>query len=185
MNNTIRVCKPLMKRGIDAKTVLDLRHIKDMKPPPSEENTALMTINLFLETPEGHGLGNEGILHTIQQDDLLIFIKYYDPVSMELYYLGHMFVEKTCRFRMVLNEAKKMAGLGLEDEVVGVKEVQHLPEVICEDLLSKRTVFNNRIIQGDIVIIQKLVRDDDFAYPLVKGFLEFIQSSQKDKSKNA
>lgn len=164
-------------------TVLDLRWFKDKRLPHNQEENALMTINLILETPEGYSPGNDGVLHRIRKNDLLIFVKYYDPVSTELSYLGHLFIKKTSPIRLVLTKAKKMAKLGLKDKVVGVKEVQHLPEIICSDLLPMKRVSNNQIVQGDVIIIQRLVEGHNSPFPTIKGYLESIQAAQKAESR--
>lgn len=117
-NNTVRVSEPLIEDEIDLKTVLDLRHFRDKDFPSNQTKYALLTIVLFLEAPEDTAL-KEGIpgttLHSIQRNELLIFLKYYDPKSKKLFYLGHMFIEKTCTFSVIFEKAKKMAGFDPED----------------------------------------------------------------------
>eukprot|EP00210_Caulerpa_lentillifera_P006759 g6459.t1 len=180
-NNTIRVSKPLTECGTELKTVLDLRHYKEKTLNHFPEKNALMTIKLFLESPSEVALNGRmasGVLHTIQKNELLIFMKYYDPVCRKLSYLGNMFVKKNCPFRLIFKRAKKMAGLKSEEEVIGFEEVKHSPTVVCIELMPEATPDLRQITQGDILIIQKVPSNNQHEFKTVKSFLEFIQNTR-------
>eukprot|EP00210_Caulerpa_lentillifera_P006758 g6458.t1 len=177
-NNTMRVSKPLNEIGSELKTVLDLRHYKEKASNHLPQKNALMTIKLFLESPSESTLSGGmvgGALRAIPRNELLIFMKYYDPVRRKLSYLGHLFVEKDCPFRLIFERAKKMAGLKTEEEVIGFEEVKHSPTVVCTELPPDATPDKSRLIQGDIIIIQKVPSNSQHDFKTVKSFLEFIQ----------
>jgi len=136
-----------------------------------------MTINLFLETPERCSPGNDGILHRIQHDELMIFVKYYDPISMKLSYVGHLFVAKTSSVYSILERAKRMAGLAPEEEIIGFEEVRHKPTILCLAFLPDSTPQADKITNGAIIIIQKRVNISQFAFPFVREFLEHVQNA--------
>lgn len=190
-NGTLRISKPLEMSTVELNTVLDLRHFKEKSLTGSTEKNALMTIKLFLETPDGENL------HPLRGSELLIFVKLYNPKIRKLSYIGHLFVEKTSPFRLILERAKKLAGLVSDADVVGFEEVKYDPSVICSDLspsqtpekvnryqdVSKSVLIQSQFIMGDIIIIQERISDAEildkkYEYPTVKSFLEFIQNSK-------
>lgn len=181
VNDKILVSKPMMKENINVATVLDLRYLKNKGSLPDQEKTALMTFKLFLESSEEASL-NRGISRDTQcliyKKKLLIFLKYYDPDSSALSYLGHMFVENNCSFCVVFEKAKKMAGLAPEKKVIGFKEVKHVPSVVCTRLSPVITPSEAQLIQGDIIIIQKVTRNRHNEYPTIRSFFGFIQNSR-------
>eukprot|EP00210_Caulerpa_lentillifera_P006772 g6471.t1 len=180
-NNTMRVSKPLNEIGSELKTVLDLRHYKEKTLNHFPEKNALMTIKLFLESPSESALNGGmagGALRAIPKNELIIFMKYYDPVCRKLSYLGHMFVEKNCPFRLIFERAKKMAGLKTEEDVICFEEVKHSPTVVCTELPPEATPEKSQLIQGDILIIQKVSGSSQHEFKTVKSFLEFIQNSK-------
>ena len=133
-NGTTRIEKPLETGSVELKTVLDLKAFKERNLPPASEKNALMTVKLFLETPD---IGD--VLRPLQQSELLIFVKHYDPKLRKLAYVGHLFVEKTMQIRTILDKAKKLAGLAQDADVIGVEEVKFNPSVTCAELQPAQT----------------------------------------------
>ena len=132
----MRVEKPLFHLGQhELKTVLDLRHFKEKSSPPAAEKNALMTIKLFLETPEP----SSDSVRALLPSELLVFVKLYEPKLRKLSYVGHLFVEKSRQFRLIFEKARKLAGLPYEVDIVGYEEVKYDPTVMISDLPPSQT----------------------------------------------
>lgn len=127
-NATTRPDSPLMDQR-DIQTVLDLRQHKE-KPYMSVEKHALMTIKLYLEKPDTA----TGTLQALSANDLLLFCKLYDPYERKLTYVGHIFVDKSMRFKDIFTSLKKLVGLNEKDEILAYEEVKFEPAVMCNPL---------------------------------------------------
>lgn len=134
-SNERRVDKALEQADIDIEAVMDLRHIKDKKITESSDKSSLLTVELFLETPEA---GCDA-LRPIVSSEQLIFLKLYKPRLQKLSYVGHLFIETTDQFESIFRKAGDMAGLSSEVKVVGFEEVQSEPSVICKELSLNET----------------------------------------------
>ena len=133
-NGTTRIEKPLETESGKIKTVLDLRAFREGNLPAASQKTALMTVKLFLETPD---LGD--VLRPLQQTELLIFIKHYDPGLGRLSCVGHLFVEKSVEIQRILDKAKTMAGLAQYADVIEFEEVDSYLHITCPSSQPDRT----------------------------------------------
>ena len=133
-NGTMHLDKPLDTSIINVETVLDLRHFKEKTMTPTIEKTALLTIHLYLETPE-----SENALHQLQPNELVLFIKRYDPQSSKLSHVGHLFLDKGEPLSAALKHATSLAGLPPETDITGF-QVKHEPAVVCSDLIPTETL---------------------------------------------
>ena len=131
-NGTNRIDKPLDTANDKIEKVLDLKMHKERLSNQVPDN-ALMTILLFLETPK------QNVLHTLAAKELLIFVKFYDPKNRRLSYVGHLFVDKDLEFSQIFEQAKVLAKLPAEADVVGFEEVKHEPTVDCTELSPTQT----------------------------------------------
>ena len=128
-NGTTRIEKPLETESGEIKTVLDLKAFREKNIPLASQKTALMTVKLFLETPD---VGD--VLRPLQQTEFLIFIKHYDPKLRRLSYVGRLHIKKMMLIRAILEKAKKLAGLPQNADVIGFEEVKFYPHVTCPQL---------------------------------------------------
>ena len=138
-NRTTRIEKPLPSKPGEIKTVLDLVAFKEKNIPPAAQETALMTVKLFLETPD---VGD--VLHPLQQTEFLIFIKHYDPKLRRLSYVGHLYVEKMMLIRSILDKARNLAGLSQNTDIIGFEELKFCPQVSCPQLQPDDTAAKVR-----------------------------------------
>ena len=133
-NGTTRIEKPLEAVSGKIKTVLDLAAFRERHLPPASEKTALMTVKLFLETPD---VGN--VLHSLRQTEILIFIKHYDSRLRRLSYVGHLYVEQSMQIRKILKKAKRLAGIPQNADIIGFEELKFSPQVTCPHLQPDHT----------------------------------------------
>ena len=132
----IRVDKPLEEVDTELNMMMDLRHIKDKQLTEYHEKNALLTTPLFLETSSGDAL------HEKQASELLIFVKRYNPKDNALTYVGHIFAESSAQFATIFQQARDLAGIPAETEIIGFEEVQYDPNVVLKELKSDATPAN-------------------------------------------
>ena len=138
-DGTTRIEKSLETGSGEIKTVLDLAAFRERNLPPASEKTALMTVKLFLGTPD---VGN--LPRPLQQTEFLIFFKQYESKFDKLSYVGHLFVENSMQIRKILDTAKELAGLSQNADIVGVKEEKFYPRVTCTHLQPDYTALQVR-----------------------------------------
>lgn len=94
-----------------------------------------MVINIFLELPRSGAT----TLHEIQPNELLLFIKFYDPLKVALEYAGSLYVGRETYFGTILEEAKALASLHKDLEVTASKIVAVEPSIVICDIFAQST----------------------------------------------
>ena len=138
-NRITRIEKPLETGSGEIKTVLDLAAFRDRILPSAAEKTALMTVKLFLETPD---VGN--VLRSLQETEFLIFIKHFDLKPKRLSYVGCFYVEGTTEIQRILDKAKELAGIPQNVDIIGFKEKKSYPHVTSPHLHPDHTALQVR-----------------------------------------
>lgn len=95
------------------------------------DKNALMTIKLFLETPSENAATSKEIN---QNEKLLLFCKYFDPLKKELSYLGHTFVESNMEMKNIFQKIKKEFNISEDTKLIGYEEIKYDPLVDMNDL---------------------------------------------------
>ncbi|MEW5319855.1 MAG: hypothetical protein WDW38_010976 [Sanguina aurantia] len=89
-NSTERPMRPLTAEEEDS-PLMDLREHREAAI--SSNKHALMDLKLYLETP----VEGETTLLKLGKDDIMVFIKHYDPVTETLRLVGHLILPRTAK----------------------------------------------------------------------------------------
>ncbi|CAI5503766.1 unnamed protein product, partial [Closterium sp. Naga37s-1] len=115
------------------------------------------------------------------KNDILIFLKLYDPVLKTIRYMGHLFVSLDNRPQDVQERIKKMCGLASSQDIQLFEEVKFHPHVMCE-LVGKTATFRaSELMDGDILCVQRALSPEEKAgllCPDVPSFLQHVSTQQ-------
>ncbi|CAI7755295.1 unnamed protein product [Closterium sp. NIES-53] len=94
-------------------------------------------------------------LHERATDDILLFFKFYNPVTETLWYVGRLFVNLWQTPADVRGKINKMCGLAPTDDILLFEEIKFEPSVMCEALDRTVTFKGAELEDGDIVCVQR------------------------------
>ncbi|CAI7812546.1 unnamed protein product [Closterium sp. NIES-53] len=135
-------------------------------------------------------------LHERAKDDILLFFKFYDPVTETLRYVGHLFVKLGQKPGDVRGKINEMCGLPPTEDILMYEEIKFDPSVMCEAMDRKVTFKGGQLEDGDIVCVQRASLPPPTAdgaaegaaaagngggavrYPDVPSFLEYVRNRQ-------
>ncbi|XP_024515070.1 ubiquitin carboxyl-terminal hydrolase 12 [Selaginella moellendorffii] len=115
------------------------------------------------------------------KDEILLFLKFYDPEQTELRYVGKLFVKQGGKPADILEKLNELAGFAANTEVQIFEEIKFEPNVMCEPVDKKLTFKASQLEDGDILCYQKALSPQDegrFRYPDVPSFLEYVRNRQ-------
>ena len=119
------------------KKLLSLYPIRDLTRSGDKESNALFVVNVFLELPRP----GETMLHEIQPKELLLFFKFYDPLKVDLEYVGSLYVGHKTSFRTVIERAKEIARCHKDLQLTASKLVTLEPTVVTCDIFAQSTPY--------------------------------------------
>lgn len=156
------------------KRLISLHGVRDPVRSADKKNKALMVVNVFLELPPP----DSPSLREIQSGEILLFIKFYDPLKVDLEYIGSLYVGRKTYFGSILDRAKRLAKVHKDLEIVASKLITVEPSVVTCDLFAQSTPYQvicciirasklfglqNDLGNGDVIIIQpKMITLKDF-----------------------
>ncbi|XP_019434168.1 PREDICTED: ubiquitin carboxyl-terminal hydrolase 12-like isoform X2 [Lupinus angustifolius] len=170
-NHTYRPNRPLMPVE-EAQSVGQLREVSN-----KVHNAEL---KLFLEVELGLDLRPIAPPEKTK-DDILLFIKLYDPVKEELRYVGRRFVKSTGKPSEIIKMLNEMAGYDPDEEIGLYEEIKFEPNVMCEPIDKKLTFRASQLEDGDIICFQKapaMDSEEHVRYPDVPSYLEYVHNRQ-------
>ncbi|TXG58064.1 hypothetical protein EZV62_015893 [Acer yangbiense] len=173
-NHTYRPNRPLLPQE-EAQTVGQLREVSNKK-----HNAEL---KLFLEVEIGPDLRFIPPPDK-SKEDILLFFKLYDPEKAELRYVGRLFLESSSKPIEIIGKLNQMAGFDPDEEIELYEEIKFEPNVMCEHLDKRASFRISQIQDGDIICFQKispLESEEDYRYPDVPSFLEYVRSDNAPK----
>ncbi|CAI5502911.1 unnamed protein product [Closterium sp. Naga37s-1] len=149
-------------------------------------------LRLFLEgspTPPNRPVAP---LHERAKDDILLFLKFYNPLTETLRYVGRLFVKLGQTPADVRGKINEMCGLSFTDDILLFEEIKFEPSVMCEAMDCTVTFRGGQLEDGDIICVQRakpLAREGAAAgaagsggstvrYPDVPSFLEYVRNRQ-------
>ncbi|XP_058183377.1 ubiquitin C-terminal hydrolase 12-like isoform X4 [Rhododendron vialii] len=167
-NHTYRPNRPLTTQE-EAQSVGQLREVSN------KTNNA--ELKLFLEVEFGQPIPPP----VKSKEEILIFLKCYDPLKEELRYVGRLFVKANGKPAEVLTKLNELAGFATDEEIELFEEIKFEPTVMCEHIDKKLTFRGSQLEDGDIICFQKSTQvesSEQCRYPDVPAFLEYVHNRQ-------
>ncbi|CAI5528448.1 unnamed protein product, partial [Closterium sp. Naga37s-1] len=131
-----------------------------------------MAVHLFLQaTPPSSGRN---------KDDLLLFLKLYDPTHSAIRYAGHLLVKSDSKPADVINRVKKLCGLAANEDVYLFEERNFGMDVECKPV-DASTFEGMELKEAGILCVQKALtaaQKSGLKHPDMPSYLEFVQSQQ-------
>ncbi|CAL8466972.1 g6508 [Coccomyxa elongata] len=169
-NNTLRPAKALSP----SEDELRVTDVKD-GPAMSTRLQQPQTIALFLETP----VPPSTELPPINKSVILLFLKFYDPKTQTLRYIGRIFATKTQRFVDLMPLLLKRAGLPEGTKLCIYEEIKFDPSVMVDLQTPSHSLANAQLEDGDILCLQEEPSEDELEelpYPTVKHYLSWVRN---------
>ncbi|CAD6211570.1 unnamed protein product [Miscanthus lutarioriparius] len=139
----------------------------------SSKKSNACELHLFLEV-----LHPLRVRNMISKDDILVFLKLYDPGQRQLRYVGTLFVKASSRPSCILPKLRTLAGFHAYEEIELYEEIKFEPTLMCERIDINVTFRSSQIENGDIICYQKAANSED-KYPNVELFFKHVLG-QKD-----
>ncbi|KAL5702632.1 ubiquitinyl hydrolase 1 [Ranunculus cassubicifolius] len=114
-------------------------------------------------------------------EDILVFIKLYNPIKEQLRYVGRLFVKAKGYPFEILEKLNAMAGFSSTQKIKLYEEIKFEPNVACEPIAMDLTFTENSIEDGAILCFQKSARVESgqqYRYPNVSLFLYYMHNRQ-------
>eukprot|EP01103_Thecamoeba_quadrilineata_P007295 TRINITY_DN1713_c0_g1_i3.p1 TRINITY_DN1713_c0_g1~~TRINITY_DN1713_c0_g1_i3.p1 ORF type:complete len:815 (-),score=134.84 TRINITY_DN1713_c0_g1_i3:828-3233(-) len=128
--------------------------------------------NLDVIVKQDLGLFLEEVLdeNTNSVGDLLLFLKYYDPLDPSIRYVGHIIMNLNLPMDALLTWIRKKMGFN-NDVDIDIKEEKRTQLKAIE---LNKSFYQNGITTGAILIFQTINTHDYSRYPTIKKFFEYI-----------
>lgn len=108
-------------------------------------------VKLFLETPPA----GQTTLPVLDNNQILLFLKQFDPATESLTYAGHVFANKHAKVASLFPLMRARAGYGDDEDVLVFEEVKFEPEVMCNQLEPLSQLGQMDLEHGDILCFQR------------------------------
>jgi ubiquitin carboxyl-terminal hydrolase 7 len=171
-NNTYRPSRPLTHQEETTAIVL-LREATLTRLQTSE-------VRLYLEVH--YGQDAQPIAPPVRtKEDILLFLKLYDPEKEELRYVGELFVKASEKSSDVVQRLNEIAGFPPDEDIELNEEIKFDPIVMCIPIDTDVSFRSNQLEDGDIICYQKRCspeKMDQYRYPSVSSFFEYIHNRQ-------
>ncbi|CAI9272802.1 unnamed protein product [Lactuca saligna] len=173
-NHTYRPYRPLTR-------LEETKSVGELRVAYNKIGNAEAELNLFLETTV---IGPDSRLLPpphISKEDILVFFKLYDPDTLQLRYVGRLFVRSSETPTEIISKLNEMVGFSPDEEIELYEEIkfdkyQELEFgscVMCERLDKRSSFRSSQIRDGDIICFQKLSQIE-YKYADVPSFLEHV-----------
>ncbi|XP_047087049.1 U-box domain-containing protein 57-like [Lolium rigidum] len=115
------------------------------------------------------------------REDILVFLKHYDPEQKQLRYIGTLFVKATSKPAEILPKLRNLAGFCAEEEIELYEEIKFEP-VLCEFIDVDDTFAASQIGNGDIICYQKsLESGNQHTHPSVLSFFKHVHDLKDEQ----
>ncbi|KAG6484795.1 hypothetical protein ZIOFF_053320 [Zingiber officinale] len=160
-----------------------LSHVGELREVSNKAHNA--ELKLFLEVELGLDL------HPLPpplktKEDILLFFKLYDPEKKDLRFVGRLFVKALGKPIDILSKLIEMAEFSANEEIELYEEIKFESNVMCERIDKKISFKSSQLEDGDIICYQRALTSanrDEFQYPDVPSFLEYVRNRQLAFSK--
>ncbi|XP_051214776.1 U-box domain-containing protein 57 isoform X1 [Lolium perenne] len=133
-------------------------------------------VKLFLEVL------NSCTPRNLCMEDILVFLKLYDPEQKQLRYIGTLYVKGTSKPAEILHKLRNLAVFCPDEEIELYEEIKFEPVVFCEVIDVDRTFRDNQLENGDIICYQKSSKPWKLrTHPSVQSFLEHVHALKDEQ----
>ncbi|XP_062207011.1 ubiquitin C-terminal hydrolase 13-like isoform X3 [Phragmites australis] len=136
-------------------------------------------VRLFLEVHFGQ---NHPIAPPVKtREDILLFLKLYDPEKEELRYVGKLIVKASGTPSDIVKRLNLIAGFPPDEDIELYEEIKFEPSVMCLPIDTEVSFHLSQLEDGDIICYQKRCspdKMDQYRYPSVSSFFEYIHNRQ-------
>ncbi|XP_062207010.1 ubiquitin C-terminal hydrolase 13-like isoform X2 [Phragmites australis] len=137
-------------------------------------------VRLFLEVHFGQQ--NHPIAPPVKtREDILLFLKLYDPEKEELRYVGKLIVKASGTPSDIVKRLNLIAGFPPDEDIELYEEIKFEPSVMCLPIDTEVSFHLSQLEDGDIICYQKRCspdKMDQYRYPSVSSFFEYIHNRQ-------
>ncbi|KAL7614149.1 hypothetical protein Lser_V15G07976 [Lactuca serriola] len=158
-NHTYRPYRPLTR-------LEETQSIGQLRTVYNKYGNAEAELNLFLESVIGPDL-QPIPPPSISEEDILVFFKLYDPVKLQLRYVGSLYVRSSQKPTEIVSKLNEKVGISPDEEIE-----------LYEEIKFERHHELDQIKDGDIICFQKVFEAGDHKYPNIPSFLEHVYYSQ-------
>ncbi|KAM3236725.1 hypothetical protein P3L10_016762 [Capsicum annuum] len=109
------------------------------------------------------------------KEDILLFLKLYDPLKERIRYVGRIFVKRSGKPMEILAKLNELAGFSSDEEIELFEEIKFEPNVMCEHIDKNLSFRGSQLGDGDIICFQKSLRkqgNEQYRFLEVPSFLE-------------
>ncbi|KAI3856937.1 hypothetical protein MKX03_012345, partial [Papaver bracteatum] len=153
-NDTYRPGRPITLQE-ETQSVDQLIEVSNKLAHNMVWNYQLQDLKLFLEIelgPESHPVPPP--CHRTKED-ILLFFKLYDAEKEEIRYVGRLIVNVNGKPLEILKMLNEMAGFSPDEEIELYEELCFVPTAKCKHIDKNLTFCASRLIDGDIICLQK------------------------------
>ncbi|KAI3520600.1 hypothetical protein L1887_10050 [Cichorium endivia] len=178
-NHTYRPDRPLTRQE-------ETRTFGQLMAFCKKNDDGVAELNLFMETktePDPHSLPPP----SKSEEDILVFLKLYDPEKAQLRYVGSLLVRSCQRPIEIISKLNENAGFSPDEEIELYEEIkferyhelESEPCVMCQRLDKESSFEYSQIGDGDIIWFQKSSSQaHQYQYPDVPSFMEYVRYRQ-------
>ncbi|KAF3653644.1 Ubiquitin carboxyl-terminal hydrolase 12 [Capsicum annuum] len=115
------------------------------------------------------------------REEILLFLKLYDPLKERIRYVGRLFVKGSGKPLEILAKLNELAGFSSDEEIELFEEIKFEPNVMCEHIDKNLSFRRSQLEDGDIICFQKSLRkqgNEQCRFPEVPSFLEYVHNRQ-------
>ncbi|KAH0756501.1 hypothetical protein KY290_026771 [Solanum tuberosum] len=115
------------------------------------------------------------------REEILLFLKLYDPLKETIRYVGHLFVKGSGKPLEIKTKLKELAGFSPDEEIELFEEIKFEPSLVCEKIDSMLSFCEGQLEDGDIICFQKSLQNqctEQYRFPEVPSFLEYMHNCQ-------
>ncbi|XP_049354814.1 ubiquitin C-terminal hydrolase 12-like [Solanum verrucosum] len=141
----------------------------------NDELKLFLEVELCLDLRPLHPAGKK------TREEILLFLKLYDPLKETIRYVGHLFVKGSGKPLEIKTKLKELAGFSPDEEIELFEEIKFEPSVMCEKIDSMLSFCECQLVDGDIICFQKSLRNqctEQYRFPEVPSFLEYMHNRQ-------
>ncbi|KAK3162072.1 hypothetical protein QOZ80_1BG0084980 [Eleusine coracana subsp. coracana] len=174
-NNTYRPSRPLTLE--EETTAIGL-----LRDATVNRFQASSEVRLYLEVHYGQDAKPMVLpLPVRTKEDILLFLKLYNPEKEELRFFGKLFVKASEKPSDIVQRLNEIAGFPPDEDIELYEEVKFDPSVMCVPIDTDVSFQLNQLEDGDIICYQKRCSPDKmdrYRYPSVQSFFEYIHNRQ-------
>ncbi len=101
-----------------------------------------------------------------KDQDVMLFLKYYDPAAEKIHYVGHMYISITAKLSSIMPELTRRAYLPADTRLTLFEEIKPNMLERIDEMNKPLEHVLEELMDGDIIVYQKEVDTTDSPYRL-------------------